>query len=806
MSGIISHEINIFTNFLRDYNVISNEVFNQIPESQNISLSTHQENMYALVKEILYKSFISLFDTSNDIDFLQSENKNKDSFHYLKKNFYNYILEKLISKYSFTYFEENLQKNISPFIFSLLFENSLKSSAKQKGGIFFTSPDEVNFMCKEALIHYLIKNTPILPEKIIDFIRGDGNSKLDITITELNSIRNCLNEINILDPACGSGAFIIGMFLLLRDINSMLNHLLVNQIQDEELIERIISENLYGLDINSEALSICKLRLNFIKTYFTLKESKYFSECNQFNLYSRNAILNSLETIANFPKTFEIIIGNPPFIRQEQFVKQNGQIDSTFNFKTDIMKNLEKSFDQKVSLPKSLKSDFYIYFFYKGISLLKKGGVLCFISSNSWLDVKFGEGFKEILTKHFLLETVIINLTRKLFSASVNVAVTIIVKPLDVKAIATSVVRFVTLKHPFTFQLSDNSLQKIHISKSDFENDHVIVRTIKQNQLITDYKQERSVLRDKWSAKFFKVTPKILKIIKKIEDKLVPLAKLGKVRYSVKTGINEFFYLDKEKLDHFKIEEEFLIPVLKSPKKINRIFIAPKKLEKKLFLCSESKNELQKNKKSNALRYIHWGEKQETSPKQQSFVGIPWFKVPSVQNNKPYWYSVRKVQSADIFCNRFFDRRYFFTYANELIVVDQTFYGVILNDDYRAYKELIIALLNSTIVYLMLELFGRISLGKGALQYAKYEYEQLLVIDLKLMNENLKEEIWKSFKPLLNRDIKSIFDECQSHDRISFDRIIFSFLELDEEEIQFLYDFLISLVKTRLEKSGQKFP
>lgn len=806
MSGNINYENNIFTNFLRDYNVISHEIFNQISKSLNISLSTHQKNMYALVKEILYKLFISLYDTSYDIDFLQSEKKKDDSFRYLEKNYYNYISEKLISKYSFTFFEETLQENISPFIFSLLFENSLKSSTKQKGGIFFTSPDEVNFMCKEALIHYLIKNTPILPEKIIDFITSDGNNKFEITITDLNSIKNCLNEINILDPACGSGAFIIGMLLLLRDINSILNRLLGNQIQEEELIERIISENLYGLDINSKALSICKLRLNFIKAFFTLKESKYLSDCNQFNLYSRNAILNPLETIDDFPKTFEIIIGNPPFIRQEQFVKQNEQIDSTFNFKTDIMNSLEKSFDQKVSLPKSLKSDFYIYFFYKGISLLKKGGVLCFISSNSWLDVKFGEGFKEILTKHLLLETVIINQTRKLFSAGVNVAITIIVNPLDVKEINESVVRFVALKQPFTLQLSENSLQKMHITESYFENDHIIVRAIKQNQLIADYKHERSILRDKWSAKFFKVIPKIHKIFKKIEDKLVPLAKLGKVRYSVKTGLNEFFYLDKEKLDQFKIEKEFLIHVLKSPKKISRLLIDSNRLEKKLFLCTKSKEELQKNQKSNALRYIHWGEKQKTSPKQQSFVGIPWFKVPSVQNNKPYWYSVRKVQPADIFCNRFFDRRYFFTYTNELIVEDQTFYGVILNDDYRAYKELIIALLNSTVVYLMIELYGRISLGKGALQYAKYEYEQLLVIDPKLLNENLKGEIWKSFKPLLKRDIKSVFDECQSHDRISFDKIIFSFLELDEEEIQFLYDFLINLVKTRLEKSGQKFP
>src|SRR3989304_4731798 len=111
-------------------------------------------------------------------------------------------------------------------------------------------------------------------------------------------------------------------------------------------------------------------------------------------------------------------------------------------------------------------------------------------------------------------------------------------------------------------------------------------------------------------------------------EKLVPLKEVAEVRFGIKTGINEFFYLDEEKVKHWGIEEEFLAPVIKSPKEAKRILLKSKDVECKVFLCHETKADLRKQKKFGALKYIEWGEKQKTKD------GTAWPDVETVSGRK----------------------------------------------------------------------------------------------------------------------------------------------------------------------------
>ena len=93
---------------------------------------------------------------------------------------------------------------------------------------------------------------------------------------------------------------------------------------------------------------------------------------------------------------------------------------------------------------------------------------------------------------------------------------------------------------------------------------------------------------NKWGGKYLRAPEILFTILDKGNDKLIPIKKVAYVRFGLKTGANEFFYLDDEILKTWKIEKEFLIPILKSAKESSSIIIDVNKLPNKLFYCNKA--------------------------------------------------------------------------------------------------------------------------------------------------------------------------------------------------------------------------
>ncbi len=110
---------------------------------------------------------------------------------------------------------------------------------------------------------------------------------------------------------------------------------------------------------------------------------------------------------------FDIVIGNPPYVRQEKIEDPQLPLDSINNenkkqykakLATAVYKKYPRFFNYKPSTDKAshkinAKSDLYIYFYFHGLSLLNEKGGFCFITSNSWLDVGYGADLQEFLLK-----------------------------------------------------------------------------------------------------------------------------------------------------------------------------------------------------------------------------------------------------------------------------------------------------------------------------------------------------------------------------------------------------------------------
>ncbi|NHJ05703.1 MAG: hypothetical protein EAX90_12835 [Candidatus Heimdallarchaeota archaeon] len=785
--------------FLQKYLSIQNNFRLNFPS--NISKKESQNLIYLLTRDLLVEKFLSFLSPSK-IPLEHFRYKLDESKINTIKIIKHKITTQLINCFDYSVDEnkeENDSKKITPAIFSLIYEESKDIITKQEKGIFYTQQIEVEFMCKEGIANYLIQNSSIAVEDIISLIwNNDKEFSNTLSHENIKDILDLLENMKILDPSCGSGQFLIGMINILKCIKRKLEIILLINNTDYSLIHKLLSKNIFGFDIDTESLWICKTRLFFIlvSTNIQTNNSKFF-----VNLANKDILIESTDgAFSKDIKEYDIIIGNPPFVRQELLMKPI-ENKKNLNYKKVVISNITKIFENTWEINHYLKSDFYIYFFYRGLSLLSDKGILCYITSNSWLDSRFGFYFRNFLVNNFQLLKIYSNLTDRAFQAAINTTITIVTTLTKENPLKNSFVLFITLRKKYQEILNYTNLLNFHFTKeiTFFEDFRIIA--IKQENLIKEAKISGKFSGERWNAQYIRAPDIFEKIMYKISDKIRALHTIGKVRYPIKTGINDFFIIDKKNIERFNIEPEFLVPILKSPKRIQKLEIHSNKLEYKLFVCNYTKKQLLELNKNGALEYIKWGEKQQTEIKQQSSNSISWPKVPSVAHHKPDWYSLSLIKTVKIFCNRFFDRRFFFCYSKMKIVEDQTFYGLLLNREYTKDWELIIAILNSSISYFFLEIFGRTSLGKGALQYTIFDMSSHQIIDIDQIPEKIREELLLKFEPIKKRQIFSIFDEINMPDRIEFDKVLFEWLGISSDDAREIYTSIINLANQRIKKS-----
>ena len=209
--------------------------------------------------------------------------------------------------------------------------------------------------------------------------------------------QDVLATIRILDPACGSGAFLIEAFNQLHreydNANGRLRDLGKASLFDPD--ESILKQNLYGVDLNEEAIEICRLSL-WIKT------AKHGHKLTSLDHTVRvgNSIVNdpafdpkAFDWEKAFPEVmaaggFDVVVGNPPYIRQEWLAPYKPHWQQTFESFNSI-------------------ADIYTYFFELGIKRLRPGGRLGFITSGSWVRGNFGSGLRGFLAKNARLESMV---------------------------------------------------------------------------------------------------------------------------------------------------------------------------------------------------------------------------------------------------------------------------------------------------------------------------------------------------------------------------------------------------------------
>ena len=155
---------------------------------------------------------------------------------------------------------------INPEMLGNIYEHliNIEEREEQKGaGIYYTPKVEIELMIKRALVEFLYGKTNIQKEKIYYFVfNEDEDIKALLNENEADRILNELEDIRILDPACGSGHYlVVATQILYRLKEKLWEYLKKSHLGKYEEKKKIIERNIYGNDIKYWATEIAKLRL-----------------------------------------------------------------------------------------------------------------------------------------------------------------------------------------------------------------------------------------------------------------------------------------------------------------------------------------------------------------------------------------------------------------------------------------------------------------------------------------------------------------------------------------------------------------
>ena len=171
------------------------------------------------------------------------------------------VLGGLFDRFNFTVMEStpfDIEVAVDPEMLGKVFENTVNE--RHSKGAYYTPRPVVSFMCREALKGYLEgQDTGITSEAVARFV--DAQETGSIQVAQARRIADALTSVTVVDPACGSGAYLLGMMQELIELQTALYNAGVDAKALYDLKLEIIQRNLYGVDLDDFAVNIAMLRL-----------------------------------------------------------------------------------------------------------------------------------------------------------------------------------------------------------------------------------------------------------------------------------------------------------------------------------------------------------------------------------------------------------------------------------------------------------------------------------------------------------------------------------------------------------------
>lgn len=478
----------------------------------------------------------------------------------------------------------------------------LISGKRKKMGIYYTP---------SYIVDYIVKNT------IGKYIK---NKSIDEIL-----------EVRIVDPACGSGSFLIRAFQeicdkieeLMKEDSKTTNATFKKYNSRLNLAQKItiLTRCIYGVDLDEKAVELAQLNLLLKLLEEETRDTKKKLLPNmQGNIKCGNSLIDDMNVIkdkafrwkAQFPDVFkeggfDIVIGNPPY----------------FNLQTIKDKKIKDSLKSSFNQIHSGQNDILYYFYALGIKVLKKQGVLGFITSRYFLEADHAKKLRNFLSNNSeLLHILDFGSKPRIFGeASINTAILIYKKVLNPSA--------------------SNKLNIVKVG--DIEDGEIIINCILENKDCPGLFKFQNEQKDFKSNKWVLYSKGIGSLIEKMNKNSGVLgdiqSKKGvcKIFKSIESGLDRsktinkgqgVYRLDKKTIKKYKIEKEVLKPLIKNG--MIRRYLLNWTEEFLLFID----NEVDINKYPNSLAYLSRFKKELTQRYDYIKGNFPWYRLSNLRNIK----------------------------------------------------------------------------------------------------------------------------------------------------------------------------
>jgi len=188
------------------------------------------------------------------------------------------IINEFFEKYNFTIKEDSpVEKEVAvdPQMIGYVYESlsnvaeelqDLDKDPRKEFGIFYTPKEEVYFMVKRSLTEYLNNHTNTSKNKLYRLVfAGSDDEKKEVRESfseeELEEVKYTLQDMKSVDPACGSGAFLVGIIDVISEILEQVEKKQDSNLNMFEAKKEIIQNSIYGVDVKDWAINASELRL-----------------------------------------------------------------------------------------------------------------------------------------------------------------------------------------------------------------------------------------------------------------------------------------------------------------------------------------------------------------------------------------------------------------------------------------------------------------------------------------------------------------------------------------------------------------